>query len=334
MATKAKGTKRKDATKKGGVKAAGGAGRAKARGGAASHGGANAPADPKKANRKEHEGAPPKQTQEWPGSDAELTPRADHGEESYRGSGKLEGKRALITGGDSGIGRAIAIAFAREGADVAIVHHSEPDDARETLHWIGDAGRHGVAFELDLADAANCRRAVEQTVAELGGIDIVVNNAAYQQEVEDFEELGADQIERTFRVNILAYIHVAQAALEHLGRGGVILNTGSVTGLEGHATLIDYSATKGAIHTFTKSLAQALAKKGVRVNCVAPGPVWTPLIPATLSEEHVGTFGEDTFWERPAQPAEIAPTYVFLASDDGRYYTGDVFAPTGRGASR
>ena len=302
--------------------------------GRGAHGGANQPDDPKKARRKAHEGSPPKQKQEWPGSDAALRPRADHGEDSYRGSGRLEGKRALITGGDSGIGRAIAIAFAREGADVAIVHHSEPDDARETLEWIGRAGRHGVAFQLDLADAKNCRRAVEQTVAELGGLDIVVNNAAYQQEVEDFEDVTAEQIERTFKVNILAYIHVAQAALEHLDRGGVILNTGSVTGLEGHGSLIDYSATKGAIHTFTKSLAQALSKRGIRVNCVAPGPVWTPLIPSTLSEEHVGKFGEDSFWERPAQPAEIAPTYVFLASDDGRYYTGDVFAPTGRGASR
>ena len=298
------------------------------------HGGANAPDDPKKAQRKAQEGSPPGQQQEWPGSDEELRPQADHGEESYRGSGKLEGKRALITGGDSGIGRAVAIAFAREGADVAIVHHSEPDDARETLHWVGEAGRHGVAFQLDLADAEACRRAVEQTVEELGGLDIVVNNAAYQQEVEDFADLEAEQIERTFRVNILAYIHVAQAALEHLPKGGVILNTGSVTGLEGHASLIDYAATKGAIHTFTKSLAQALSDRGIRVNCVAPGPVWTPLIPATLSAEHVGSFGEDTFWGRPAQPAEIAPSYVFLASDDGRYYTGDVFAPTGRGSSR
>ncbi|HEX6589470.1 MAG TPA: SDR family oxidoreductase [Longimicrobiales bacterium] len=298
------------------------------------HGGANQPDDPKKARRKSQEGAPPAQKQKWPGSDARLRPHADHGEESYRGSGKLEGKRALITGGDSGIGRAIAIAFAREGADVAIVHHSEPDDARETLEWIGDAGRHGVAFQLDLEDPKACRDAVARTVKELGGLDIVVNNAAYQQEVETFEGLTVEQIERTFRTNILAYIHVAQAALEHLDEGSVILNTGSVTGLEGHASLIDYAATKGAIHTFTKSLAQALADRGIRVNCVAPGPVWTPLIPATLSKEHVGSFGEDTFWGRPAQPAEIAPTYVFLASDDGRYYTGDVFAPTGRGSSR
>ena len=321
MATKARRT-----AKRGGGKKSGGRGGRK--------GGSNQPDDPRQANRDSLEGAPPKQQQEWPGTEAKLRPQADHGEESYRGSGKLEGKRALITGGDSGIGRAVAIAFAREGADVAIVHHSEPEDARETLHWIGEAGRHGVAFQLDLEDAEACRAAVERTVEELGGLDIVVNNAAYQQEVEDFADLETEQIERTFRVNILAYIHVAQAALEHLPEGGVILNTGSVTGLEGHASLIDYSATKGAIHTFTKSLSQALADRGIRVNCVAPGPVWTPLIPATLSAEHVGSFGEDTFWGRPAQPAEIAPTYVFLASDDGRYYTGDVFAPTGRGSSR
>ena len=320
-------TTKSRSTRKGGKKTE--AGKA-----AGTHGGANLPDDPRKAGRAAHEGAPPAQQQKWPGSDAKLRPQADHGEASYRGSGKLEGRRALITGGDSGIGRAIAIAFAREGADVAIVHHSEPDDARETLEWVGEAGRHGVALQLDLAQAEACREAVERTVQELGGLDIVVNNAAYQREIEDFGELTSEQVERTFRTNILAYIYVAQAALEHLEEGGVILNTGSVTGLEGHASLIDYAATKGAIHAFTKSLAQALADRGIRVNCVAPGPVWTPLIPATLSKEHVGTFGEDTFWGRPAQPAEIAPTYVFLASDDGRYYTGDVFAPTGRGSSR
>ena len=325
MATKTrKGTARKRAAKSA----------TKSKGRKRAHGGANQPDDPKKTKRKVHQGSPPKQKQRWPGSDEALRPRADHGEESYRGSGKLEGKRALITGGDSGIGRAVAIAFAREGADVAIVHYDEADDARETLHWIGEAGRHGAAFQLDLADRKACRAAVKQTVKELGGLDIVVNNAAYQKEVEDFTKLTAEQIERTFRVNILAYIHVAQAALEHLPKGGVILNTGSVTALEGHATLIDYSATKGAIHTLTKSLAQALAKRSIRVNCVAPGPVWTPLIAATLTNEHVGKFGEDTYWERPAQPSEIAPSYVFLASDDGRYYTGDVLAPTGKGSTR
>ena len=214
------------------------------------------------------------------------------------------------------------------------MHYDEEEDARETLHWIGDAGRQGVALQLDLAEPKACRRAVAQTVKELGGLDIVVNNAAYQKEVQDFGDLTAEQIERTFRVNILAYIHVAQAAIEHLPRGGVILNTGSVTALEGHAALIDYAATKGAIHTLTKSLAQALAERGIRVNCVAPGPVWTPLIAATLTKEHVGRFGEDTYWERPAQPAEIAPSYVFLASDDGRYYSGEVLAPTGKSSTR
>jgi NAD(P)-dependent dehydrogenase (short-subunit alcohol dehydrogenase family) len=262
-----------------------------------------------------------------------MTPRADHGEDSYRGAGKLTGRRALITGGDSGIGRAVALAFAREGADVAITYYDEHDDAEHTAGLVRDAGRTAVTRAADLADAGACRRIVDWAAEALGGLDIVVNNAAFQME-GDFLEITAEQIERTFRTNILAYIHVARAALRHLPEGGVILNTGSVTAMQGHPSLVDYAATKGAIHAFTRSLAQAVAERGVRVNCVAPGPVWTPLIPATLDEEHVGRFGADTLWERPAQPAEIAPTYVFLASADGRYYSGEVFAPTGRAASR
>jgi NAD(P)-dependent dehydrogenase (short-subunit alcohol dehydrogenase family) len=279
------------------------------------------------------EGAPPAQTQEWPGREDRMRPAADHGAESYRGAGKLKGRRALITGADSGIGRAVAIAFAREGADVAITYFDEHDDAEETARLVREAGRTAVTRAADLADADACRGVVDWAAGELGGLDIVVNNAAYQKEM-DFADLTVDQIERTFRTNILAYIHVARAALEHLDAGGVILNTGSVTAMQGHATLVDYAATKGAIHTFTRSLAQAVADRGIRVNCVAPGPVWTPLIPSTLDRGHVGSFGEDTFWGRPAQPAEIAPTYVFLAADDGRYYSGEVFAPTGRAASR
>lgn len=263
-----------------------------------------------------------------------MEPRPDHGEESYRGAGRLKGRRALITGGDSGIGRAVAIAFAREGADVAIGHLAdEEEDAEETLRWVREAGRRGVARAADLSIAANCSTIVDWAVSELGGLDLVVNNAAYQRE-QDFRELDEEQVDRTFRSNILAYIHVVRAALPHLGPGGVILNTGSVTAMDGHATLVDYAATKGAIHAFTRSLALAVADDGIRVNCVAPGPVWTPLIPATLDEGHVARFGEDTLWGRPAQPAELAPTYVFLAADDGRYYSGEVFAPTGRAASR
>lgn len=279
------------------------------------------------------EDAPPGQKQPWPGRTAAMEPEPDHGEESYRGAGKLEGRKALITGGDSGIGRAVAIAFAREGADVAIGHYGEDEDAEETLRWIREAGRSGAARAADLAEADACAGLVDWAADELGGLDILVNNAAYQCEAA-FREIDPGQIERTFRSNILAYIHVARAALRHMGGGSVILNTGSVTAMNGHARLVDYAATKGAIHAFTRSLAQAVAEDGIRVNCVAPGPVWTPLIPATLDEDHVDRFGEDTLWGRPAQPAEVAPTYVFLASDDGRYYSGEVFAPTGRAASR
>jgi NAD(P)-dependent dehydrogenase (short-subunit alcohol dehydrogenase family) len=275
------------------------------------------------------EGSPPAQEQEWPGREGEMTPAADHGESSYRGAGKLSGRRALITGGDSGIGRAVAIAFAREGADVAITYYDEHDDAEETARWVRDAGHTAVTRAADLSESDACFAVVDWAVAELGGLDIVVNNAAFQRET-DFRELSTGQIERTFRTNILAYIHIARAALRHLRAGGVIVNTGSVTAMQGHPTLVDYAATKGAIEAFSRSLARALADDGIRVNCVAPGPVWTPLIPATLERDHVGRFGEDTLFGRPAQPAEIAPTYVFLASDDGRYYTGEVFSPTGR----
>jgi NAD(P)-dependent dehydrogenase (short-subunit alcohol dehydrogenase family) len=292
----------------------------------------NEPVDPREEVGG-REGSPPAQQQEWPGREDRMDPSADHGERSYRGAGKLEGRRALITGGDSGIGRAVAIAFAREGADVAITYFDEHDDAEDTARWVRDAGRTAITRAADLAEADACREIVDWAAAELGGLDILVNNAAYQWETE-FHELSTEQIERTFRTNILAYIHVARAALAHMEPGGAIVNTGSVTAMQGHATLIDYAATKGAIHAFTRSLAQAVADQGIRVNCVAPGPVWTPLIPSTLERDHVGRFGEDTLWGRPAQPAEIAPTYVFLASDDGRYYSGEVFAPTGRAASR
>lgn len=280
------------------------------------------------------EGGPGAQQQEWPGETALMSPQPDHGEESYRGAGRLEGKVALITGGDSGIGRAVAIAFAREGADVAIAYYDEEEDAQTTVTWILEAGRRALAFAGDLRDRELCREVVKQTVAQLGGLDIVVNNAAFQMEQSGIEDITAEQLERTFSTNFFAYFWIAQAALEHLPEGGVILNTGSITAMDGNKSLLDYSATKGAIHTFSKSLALAVAERGIRVNCVAPGPVWTPLIPATLDREHVARFGGDTLWERAAHPAEIAPTYVFLASPDGRYYSGEVFAPTGRAASR
>jgi NAD(P)-dependent dehydrogenase (short-subunit alcohol dehydrogenase family) len=274
--------------------------------------------------------------QEWPGTEAEMKPTADHGERSYRGSGKLEGLAAVITGGDSGIGRAVAIAFAREGADVAIgyLDGMEEDDAEETRRWVEEAGRRCLVHRFDVRDPDQCKEFVAKAVDDLGRLDVVVNNAAYQMAYDSIEELSVEQIDRTFRTNIYGYFFMVQAALPHLKEGAVVLNTGSVTALEGNPQLLDYAATKGAIHVFTKSLAQSLKDRGIRVNCVAPGPVWTPLIPSTFPQEKVASFGEDTFWGRPAQPAEIAPSFVFLASADGRYYSGEVLAPTGKGTTR
>jgi NAD(P)-dependent dehydrogenase (short-subunit alcohol dehydrogenase family) len=274
---------------------------------------------------------------EAPGQEDDLRPEADHGERSYKGSGKLKGLAAVITGGDSGIGRAVAIAFAREGADVAIGYlaRSEDEDALETQRWVEKAGQRCIVHRFDVQQRRACEKFVRLAVEEFGRLDIVVNNAAYQMEIPSIDELDEDQIDRTFRTNIYGYIYMVQAALPHLKRGAVILNTGSVTAFDGNKSLVDYAATKGAIHTFTKSLAQQLADKGIRVNCVAPGPVWTPLIPSTFeSEEHVRKFGADTLWGRPAQPAEIAPTYAFLASKDASYYSGEIFAPTGKVSAR
>jgi NAD(P)-dependent dehydrogenase (short-subunit alcohol dehydrogenase family) len=274
--------------------------------------------------------------QDAPGTEQKLKPQADHGEESYRGSGRLEGLAAIITGGDSGIGRAVAIAFAREGADVAIGYFAEKEDAdaRETAKWVEQAGRRCITHRFDVKQKAACEEFVQLAVKEFGRLDIVVNNAAYQQEQKSILDITEEQLDGTFRTNIYGYIFIVQAALPHLKEGAVILNTGSVTALKGNPGLLDYSATKGAIHTFTRALAQNLAEKGIRVNCVAPGPVWTPLIPATMSKENVEKFGSDTVWGRPAQPSEIAPSYVFLASKDGIYYTGETFAPTGSDVSR
>jgi NAD(P)-dependent dehydrogenase (short-subunit alcohol dehydrogenase family) len=275
-------------------------------------------------------------SQEWPGTEADMKPEADHGEQSYRGSSKLEGLAAVITGGDSGIGRAVAIAFAREGADVAIgyLDDMEAEDARETQRWVETAGRRCLVQQFDVRDPDACRRFVERAVGEFGRLDVLVNNAAYQMAYDSIEELSVEQIDRTFRTNIYGYFFMVQAALPHLEEGAVILNTGSVTALEGNPQLLDYSATKGAIHVFTKSLAQSLKDRGIRVNCIAPGPVWTPLIPSTFPQDKVASFGEDTYWGRPAQPAEIAPSFVFFASPDGRYYSGEILAPTGKGTTR
>jgi NAD(P)-dependent dehydrogenase (short-subunit alcohol dehydrogenase family) len=274
--------------------------------------------------------------QDAPGTERSMRPRPDHGEESYRGSGRLEGLVAIITGGDSGIGRAVAIAFAREGADVAIGYFAEKEesDAAETAKWVEQAGRRCIRHRFDVKRKSECEAFVARVVKELGRLDLLVNNAAYQQEQKSILDVTEEQLEATFRTNIFGYIFMTQAALPHLEKGAVILNTGSVTALKGNQGLIDYAATKGAIHVFTKSLAMSLAEQGIRVNCVAPGPVWTPLIPATMDPEHVAEFGKETVWGRAAQPSEIAPSYVFLASAEARYYTGEVLAPTGSDTTR
>jgi NAD(P)-dependent dehydrogenase (short-subunit alcohol dehydrogenase family) len=235
----------------------------------------------------------------------------------------------LITGGDSGIGRAVAIAFAREGADVAIAYYDEHEDAAETARWIEKADRRALCLDGDLAEQQHCKDVVARTVEAFGTINVLVNNAAVHFETEQFTDISQEQLERTFRVNFFAYFWMAQAAIGHMSEGDCILNTGSVTGLNGHPSLVDYAATKAAIHNFTKSLAQQVAPRGIRVNCVAPGPVWTPLIPATRTKENVEGFGSGTLWERPAQPAEIAPSYVFWATADSRYYTGEILSPAG-----
>jgi NAD(P)-dependent dehydrogenase (short-subunit alcohol dehydrogenase family) len=259
-----------------------------------------------------------------------MTPQPRDEMRDYAGRDLLAGKRALITGGDSGIGRAVAVAFAKEGADVAIAYLSEDEDAAHTKGLVEAAGRRCVTIRGDLADPAHCRDAVERTAGDLGGLDIVVNNVAYQQPVDSFDELSDEQWYRTFDVNIHSFFHVTKAALKHLGKGSAVINTASVNGLRGNKQLIDYSATKGAVIALTYSLAQALLEREIRVNCVAPGPVWTPLIPATFPAEKVGEFGEQVPMGRPAQPDEIAPSYVFFASDQlSSYYTGEVLAPVG-----
>jgi NAD(P)-dependent dehydrogenase (short-subunit alcohol dehydrogenase family) len=274
----------------------------------------------------------PPQTQRRPGLESKLHPRPLYEGEEYRPAGKLVGKKALVTGGDSGIGRSIATLFAREGADVAIVYlPQEESDARETWSAVEKANRKGVLIPGDLANPRFCRSAVDRAVRELGGLDILVNNAAYQRSKESLEDITDEEWEHTFAVNIHAYFRLAKAALPHLKRGSCIINCGSVVGLRGSEKLLDYGATKGAIHAFTLSLAQNLADKGIRVNGVAPGPVWTPLNPSDdKTPEQVSKFGGKTPLERPAQPEEIAPAFVFLASNaDSSYMTGEIITLAG-----
>jgi NAD(P)-dependent dehydrogenase (short-subunit alcohol dehydrogenase family) len=272
----------------------------------------------------------PSQQQELPGSEAELTPKADHGEESYRGSGKLANRKALITGGDSGIGRAVTIAFAREGADVAISYlPQEEEDAREAARWVEQAGRKAVLIPGDISNEQHCQTLVQRTIDELGGLDILVNNAAYQMTHKSLQELSTEELDHTFRTNIYAMFWLCKAAEQHLKPGSTIINTSSVNAYNPSPELLAYATTKGAIQNFTAGLAQLWAEKGIRVNCVAPGPIWTPLIPTTMPEEKVKEFGKDTPLGRAGQPAELAAVYVLLASEDSSYMTGSTVQVTG-----
>jgi len=279
--------------------------------------------------QKQQERRPPQQQPRQPGREDAMRPRPIYIRDGYRGSGKLAGKVALITGGDSGIGRAIAVHFAREGADVAIVYLNEHDDAKETERLVRAEGQRCLLISGDVGDPDFCRHAVRSAASRLGRLDILVNNAAEQHPKDRIEDISLEQLERTFRTNFFAYFAFAKAALEHLGEGGAIINTASVTAYRGSGHLLDYSATKGAIVAFTRSLSKMLAERGIRVNGVAPGPIWTPLIPASFDAERVENFGASTPMGRAGQPAEVAPAYVFLASDDASYMTGQVLHPNG-----
>ena len=282
--------------------------------------------DPKEAGAK-----PPfkPQQQEPLGETRAMQPVPDHGEQSYKGCGKLEGRAALITGADSGIGRAVAIAFAREGADVLISYLEEHDDAKETARWIEQAGKKAVLMAGDVANPAHCRALVERTVKEFGRLDILVNNAAYQMTYQSLDEISEAEWDKTFRTNIYSMFYLSKAAAGHMKPGSAIVNTSSINAKSPNPHLLPYATTKGAIANFTAGLAQLLAKQGIRVNCVAPGPIWTPLIPSTMAPETVEKFGENTPLGRPGQPAELAPAYVLLASNDGSYITGAMIPVTG-----
>jgi NAD(P)-dependent dehydrogenase (short-subunit alcohol dehydrogenase family) len=271
----------------------------------------------------------PKQKQPMPGFTAKMDPVPDHGETSYKGAGRLDGKKAIITGADSGIGRAVALAFAREGADVLISYLSEDDDAAQTKRLVEEAGRKAVLMPGDIQDPSHCRKIVEQAVSELGGLDILVNNAAHQASFKEITDISDEEWELTFKVNIHAMFYLTKAAVPHMKPGSAIINTASINSDAPNPTLLAYATTKGAIQNFTAGLAQLLAEKGIRANAVAPGPIWTPLIPSTLPEEAVANFGKQVPMKRPGQPAELATAYVMLADPLSSYVSGATIAVTG-----
>jgi NAD(P)-dependent dehydrogenase (short-subunit alcohol dehydrogenase family) len=271
----------------------------------------------------------PHQEQEPPGHESQMEPRPNFGEESYRGTGKLAGKAAIVTGGDSGIGRAVALAFAREGVDVLIAYLQEHADAEETLRVIRDAGRKGVAVAGDVGDRDHCNALVDRALQELGRLDLLVNNAAFQMTHDDVLDIPADEIEHVFRTNILSNFWLVQASVPHMAPGSAIVNTASIQAYQPSPELLHYATTKGAQVTFTKGLARALAERGIRVNAVAPGPIWTPLVVMSMPAEKTSSFGEQTPLGRAGQPAELAPVYVFLCSEDASYITGEVIGVTG-----
>ena len=273
----------------------------------------------------------PAESIDYPGQTQDMTPEPDHGEKSYRGAGRLEGKRAIVTGGDSGIGRAVALAFAREGADVLVTHlPEETDDAAQTARLVEEAGRRVVVVEGDLREEDHCKAVVARAVSELGGVDILVNNAAYQMAQPDgLLGITTEQLDRVYRTNIYAMFWLCQAAVPHMQAGATIVNTTSIQAFDPSPPLLDYASTKAAILNFTRGLSQQLADRGIRVNAVAPGPIWTPLIPATMPEGKTEQFGADTPMGRAGQPAELAPAYVYLASQESSYVSGEYIAVTG-----
>jgi len=282
------------------------------------------------AQQLEHPTPPmPDQQQNPPGETKEMHPRPDHGEETYRGSGRLKDRVAIVTGADSGIGRAVAIAFAREGAKLVIAYLEEDEDAHETARWVEEAGQPSLLIKGDITSQTHCRRIIERTLDVFGEIDILVNNAAYQRSYETLEEIPAEEWDAAFRTNIYSMFYLCQAAVPHMKAGGAIVNTSSINAKDPSPQLLPYATTKGAIANFTAGLAGLLAERGIRVNAVAPGPVWTPLIPSTLPEKKVQDFGENTPLKRPGQPAELAPAYVMLASSEASYITGAVVPVTG-----